>query len=433
MSNPVVDNQATFTPATGSNFTLPYTCNAGTKSLVFGFHKGGTSDDLLTVKYAGVDMDLLGKVQINGVSSWVYFYGLANPAIGLNNITVTTGASHVLRGGAVSFVGGSGTFSAAVTATGPDDQVDPMQVVVPSTANQIVIAVAGSSISVTFTAGAGETERWDASSASICCGGFTEPGAVSVTIAPTLSLHPRPWGMVGVSVEESPPSASVVSVAASLVVPGRAVYGTQGGALFVTSDLLATVPLQAMAAVSSPIVDIEWDRVTTGRVWAITYDARVFVSNDYGQTWTLHSNLRTGLPARFLNRIDSVFISNALALRVFGGSGSGRPYMAWALAPSTTWTEFAQGGELAADLAGSAVDTSLYAADGASEVSTELAIILNSAAHTPAVYFTSDAFGDGATWKRGTGAPAKSRGRWLDADLDRTRFAFDPAAGNWIG
>ena len=199
-------------------------------------------------------------------------------------------------------------------------------------------------------------------------------------------------------------------------------YGTETGAIYVTQNFLLTAPTLGMAAVGSPIVDLEWDRADGKRVWAITRDARVFVSLDYGYTWALQTSLSNGL--RFLNRMDSVFVGQSLLLRLYGGSGTGRPYLAWTFAPAPVWTEFALGGELEADLDAAAVDTALYAADGASEVSTALAIILNSAAFTPAVYFTNDVFGSGAAWTRATNAPAKSAGRWIDADLEPTKFAF---------
>lgn len=72
----------------------------------------------------------------------------------------------------------------------------------------------------------------------------------------------------------------------------------------------------------------------------------------------------------------------------------------------------------------------LYVADAANTVLADLAIILNSSAHTPAVYYTTNSLGDGSAWRRATGAPNKSRGRWMTPNkglvgAGQVQFGFD--------
>lgn len=74
--------------------------------------------------------------------------------------------------------------------------------------------------------------------------------------------------------------------------------------------------------------------------------------------------------------------------------------------------------------AGVGGDATLYIYEAASVEQGELAIILNSAAHVPAVYYTADIHGDGSAWRRGTGMPNKSRGRYIGADLEQGKFVF---------
>lgn len=224
-----------------------------------------------------------------------------------------------------------------------------------------------------------------------------------------------------------------ISVAASPSQPGRAVWGSRHGRIAVTDDLLASgeviaYPIPAQGADRPAVVDLEWDRSNPARVWALTIDGHVLLSSDYGHSWSAHSDLiiAAGQTAQtrtlIMNRMDSVFIGQTLCLRVYGGTGTGRPFIAWMMVPSSIWTPFQLGGDLLADILVSN-DPALYVADGASDVSTELAIILNSTLE-PAVYFTSDAFGNGSGWTRAQDWPAKSAGHWLDADLVHGRFAF---------
>lgn len=74
-------------------------------------------------------------------------------------------------------------------------------------------------------------------------------------------------------------------------------------------------------------------------------------------------------------------------------------------------------------------DPTLRIAEAASREGGELAIILESAAHVPAVYFTPTV-GVPESWRRAVGAPAKPHGRWITPEtgpngIGKFQFAFD--------
>jgi len=67
----------------------------------------------------------------------------------------------------------------------------------------------------------------------------------------------------------------------------------------------------------------------------------------------------------------------------------------------------------------------IYVREAASREADELAIILDSDSHTPAVYYTWDILSaDGAEWSRCVDCPAKPHGRWIAPDLEFGLFCF---------
>lgn len=66
----------------------------------------------------------------------------------------------------------------------------------------------------------------------------------------------------------------------------------------------------------------------------------------------------------------------------------------------------------------------LRVAEAASREEGELAIILTSEFHTPAVYYTPAIFGDGSDWTRALNCPSKPSGRWIAPDYSVDRFAM---------
>ena len=269
----------------------------------------------------------------------------------------------------------------------------------------------------------------DGATASITKEVRIDPGEVGVTV-------PAFFTAFDVSESASPDGGehwydqtetSVISVGASPDTSGLAVFGLTSGALYRTTDFCQTALTLVMAAVGSPIVDVYWDTNDALRVWAATLDGRVYGSVDQGLTWALWDNLRVALeePALVLNRLDTPRSVGRQLVRAYGGSGAGLPLIAFdRMDAPHNWQRVFLGGELLADLDGGSPAASMYVADGGYLLETEVAIVLNDPAFTPAVYYTQDVYGDGSAWKRGTAAPAKSRGRWMDADLEQGKFCF---------
>lgn len=229
--------------------------------------------------------------------------------------------------------------------------------------------------------------------------------------------------------------SSVISTAVGdlSLAPGMAVFGTTAGGIWRTENYCFTAPTQVMANVGSAIVDLNWDKNDTTRVWAITLDGRVYRSNDAGVTWTLWQNLaaiyssggRTAVI--ILRRMDTT----ATGIRVYGGMGirqpggvtfTYQPFISTDLTLTHSWQTAGFGGDMATDHP--TYPSDIIVADGAAGQDTELAIILNGTGLTQAVYFTTDIRGDGSLWKRATGQPAKARGRYMVEDLELGKFVL---------
>lgn len=217
----------------------------------------------------------------------------------------------------------------------------------------------------------------------------------------------------------------VISVAGDPTDSLRAVFGRDDGGIYLTEDSVVSAPSNVLAAVGSPIISLAWDEANFDIVWALTQDARVYRSTNAGTSWGLYQNLRIALTLPSMRGAKIVAIGGGLV--VVGGKGvaPGDVIIALDRFKNNTWTRPIIGGELATDLAGAPSDVYIrdIAFNGGSEL-WEVAIILNSASFTPAVFFTTNLIGDGSDWKRATGLPAKSEGIWIAADLVRDQFVF---------
>lgn len=228
---------------------------------------------------------------------------------------------------------------------------------------------------------------------------------------------------------------SVISTAVGdlSLAPGIAVFGTSAGGIWRTTDYCFTAPTQVMANVGSPIVDLNWDKNATSRVWAITEGGNVYRSDDAGVTWVLWDSL--ALPLATAGRITTITLrrmdTTATGIRVYGRiqtqfpQGGGltiQPLIATDALLSHSWIKAVLKGDLADDyVAGYPID--IMVADGAAGQESELAIILNGTGVTTAVYFTDDVTG-GTRWQRATGQPAKARGRYIVQDLELGKFVL---------
>lgn len=142
--------------------------------------------------------------------------------------------------------------------------------------------------------------------------------------------------------------------------PGIAVYGTQAGALYRTTDFCATALTLVMAAVGSPIVHIGRSYAQDHNVmWALTQDGRLYRSNDSGVTWFLWDDLKIKFSKPNL-RASRIATPAPDGVWVFGGDGEGLPFIAWDPVKSHAWGGPALGGELLQDLGLTGVAATLY-------------------------------------------------------------------------
>ena len=219
---------------------------------------------------------------------------------------------------------------------------------------------------------------------------------------------------------------AVISVAAHPSEQGIAIFGQADGGLYRSIDGGFTAPTNVLAAVGSPFVSIAWDVINLTDVWALTQDGKVYRSQDEGANWSLYRDLAVNwtLPSFRGGKIMTI----GSAVVVLGGEGEspGRPIITIDQFKNNTWIRAPLGGELETDLI-PATPSDLFIADGAFNggfQQFELAIILNSSSHTPAIYYTTDLLGDGSQWTRALTPPANSRGRWIAADLAFDRFVM---------
>ncbi len=218
----------------------------------------------------------------------------------------------------------------------------------------------------------------------------------------------------------------VISVAAHPLEQGIVIFGRSDGGLFRSIDGGFTTPVNVLAAVGSPFVSITWDVVNLTDVWALTQAGEVYRSQDDGASWLLYRNLAVNwtLP----NFRGGKILTIGSAVVVLGGEGEtpGRPIITVDQFKNNTWIRAPLGAELEADLIPT-TPSDLFITDGAFNggfQQFELAIILNSSSHTPAIYYTTDLLSDGSQWTRALTPPANSRGRWIAADLAFDRFVM---------
>jgi len=138
---------------------------------------------------------------IDGVDSWrSAIYGLANPASGAQTVTVTfSGATDSVCGSIT--VTGSDTatcFSNHASATGASG--NPSVNCTSSSSELVMDNSVTAGAANNWTAGAGQTERWDAipSGGNASGTGTTEAGAATVTMSET-SVSGNPWAQTAAS------------------------------------------------------------------------------------------------------------------------------------------------------------------------------------------------------------------------------------------
>jgi hypothetical protein len=241
---------------------------------------------------------------------------------------------------------------------------------------------------------------------------------------------PAGWGVVAVGCK--PPDGEHY---------GYGVYGLSGttaaaGRLYRTTDYCATAPTCVLSGVDSPFEHVWWDLNHPTDCWALAWDGELWRSQDDGAagSWLVYKDLNT-LPWLVPTKGEHVHGSRIATpapegVWVFGGQNIdwgaglvGWPLICWDANLDGNWAQAQVGGELLGDL-GAGGPTDLYVKEAASREADELAILFNSATWLTGVYYTPNVLGSGAGWKRASGLPAKSRGRWIAPDFAVGKFAF---------
>ena len=169
----------------------------------------------ITASYDNIACTPLGsKSGDSGTDVHVSFWFLLNPPTGANVVRITNGSANTLAmvTGAVSLYGvNSDTpFGTMASATGTDGTPT---VTASTAAGEFVLGVVGVEGSESFTAGANETERWDAAQSTDVTGaGFTQAGSDGGVISPTLDAKAGDEKWVAVAVPIKPASTTSRSV-----------------------------------------------------------------------------------------------------------------------------------------------------------------------------------------------------------------------------
>lgn len=194
------DAASSTSSAAATSLTFSHTCTGSDRALGVGVTLNDTA--ATTVTYNSVSMTQEVAV---GTGSPVRLYELENPTTGANNVVVSIGVEVQVIAGAVSVTGADQTDCVSNNASATGFSSSP-SVAVTSASGELVLA-AISSAAVTWTAGTGETERWDLAGGGLAGWGGTEDGASSVTINPTQSAT-EDWRIVAMSFRAAPPTGS---------------------------------------------------------------------------------------------------------------------------------------------------------------------------------------------------------------------------------
>jgi len=182
--------------STDTGLTFSHTANGDGLLVGLAFYVWGGSntysESACTATYNSVAMtkvDGFGHVSDDGMA--VEAWKLVAPTAGAHNVVVSCAVAVIMHGGAISVSNAHQTVM-----TGTPVRVDsgfssnPSASVTSATGGLVFAVIAARGASYTdCTAGTSETERWDTLIAfgTILACGFTEAGAASVTIEPTLN------------------------------------------------------------------------------------------------------------------------------------------------------------------------------------------------------------------------------------------------------
>lgn len=132
-----------------------HTCTGSDRALLVGWYEFSSTATVTAVTYNGVSMTELGQVAADGTGGKVYLYGLANPASGANNVSITHSGSKQCFASAASYTGVDQTTPFPDTATTGNNSGNTLTQSVTTSVNQSWLLLVGRSPSRTPTAGTG--------------------------------------------------------------------------------------------------------------------------------------------------------------------------------------------------------------------------------------------------------------------------------------
>src|SRR3990167_2670893 len=210
---------------------------------------------------------------------------------------------------------------------------------------------------------------------------------------------------------DDPTNATAVTTVAAAppdgVHSGITVFGRTDGKIYRTTDYCAS-HLTLLLTATDQIVDIAWDPDDATTVWALTAICNLYVSLDYGATWTLIVNWRTAMSLSTIIG-KRVAVENDGAVWVYGGTGvtnNGRPFIGRFVNGQTPFG-FASvfGGELQTDLGSGTTALAIVDAANKHDGGGLTIILENYTAFDSGVrpiYHCSDPFVE-ESWERATG------------------------------
>lgn len=153
-----------------------------------------------TVTYGGTLMTLIrNDVDVTGIRAKTWLYRLVSPPTGAQTVRVNLSISNRVVAGAIT-VRGSDTTTPISNHNGTRGNSASPSVSVTSAVGELVVDAVALDEGGSWTAGAGQTERWDRQQFPVSGAGSTEPGAASVTMSWTNSVS-NEWAISAASIK----------------------------------------------------------------------------------------------------------------------------------------------------------------------------------------------------------------------------------------
>lgn len=194
-----------------SSITISHTCSGADRLILVCVSYDPDDFETITgVTYNGVSLS--SQIQVNeGDDAHAEIFTLVAPATGANDAVVTFSAALRRQAvvGVISLTGVDQSTPVTATASG-NGLAGSSSINVASATDELVIDCIAGEQTTSFTAGAGQTERWNLNDSSFTYGaGSTEPGATTTTMSWTFGSSDY-YAHVAVSVAPSAGGASII-------------------------------------------------------------------------------------------------------------------------------------------------------------------------------------------------------------------------------